>query len=470
VNGEAGNPSVGALRGLSRSSAAERTHPRPSWWRDRRRRRLLAIADLTAGALGGLAAAPGDPVVLALAPVWVVLAKLFGLYDRDHKVIRHLTVDEVPYLALWAFAGAALLALLIPATGADSLTALMIGRGAAVAFVAAVALRAAARWSWRSIVPPERTALLGAGELASVTRRKISLYRDMHIDLAVELPIFKLDGEGAAEQLQDLAAQVDRIIVAREGVDSEFVGALSLACRHSETKLSVVSSLRGKALPVPQMTQVADLPVFEYDTWDVPRSTMLLKRCLDLVLSSLGLLLLAPLVPLIALAIKLDDRGPTFFRQRRAGLDGRPFEMVKFRTMRTDAERRLGEVVRFEELLEPMFKVNGDPRITRVGRMLRRLSLDEAPQLWNVLRGEMSIVGPRPEQVEIVERYGSEHVFRLQVKPGMTGPMQVHGRGELTFAERLAVEADYIDNISILRDLRILGLTLPAVIRGTGAY
>jgi exopolysaccharide biosynthesis polyprenyl glycosylphosphotransferase len=399
-----------------------------------------------------------------------VLAKVFGLYDRDHKVIRHLTVDEVPYLALWAFAGAALVALLVPATGADSLTAVMIGRGAAVAFVASIALRAAARWGWRSMVPPERTALLGAGELAQVTRRKISLYRDMHMELAIELPVPDVNGERGVEQLQDLADQVDRIIVARAGVDSQLVGALSLACRHSETKLSVVSSLRGKALPAPQMTQVADLPVFEYDTWDVPRSTMLLKRCLDLMLSSLGLLLLAPLVPLIALAIKLDDRGPTFFRQRRAGLDGRPFEMVKFRTMRTDAERRLGEIVRFEELLEPMFKVNGDPRITRVGRMLRRLSLDEAPQLWNVLRGEMSIVGPRPEQVEIVERYGTEHLFRLQVKPGMTGPMQVHGRGELTFAERLAVEADYIDNVSILRDLRILALTVPAVIRGTGAY
>jgi lipopolysaccharide/colanic/teichoic acid biosynthesis glycosyltransferase len=218
------------------------------------------------------------------------------------------------------------------------------------------------------------------------------------------------------------------------------------------------------------VTQVADLPVFEYDTWDVPRSTMLLKRCFDLALSSLGLLLLAPLVPLIALAIKLDDRGPVFFRQRRAGLRGSPFQMMKFRTMRTDAEQRLAEFVCVDELQEPMFKLNGDPRVTRVGRFLRRLSLDEAPQLWNVLRGEMSIVGPRPEQIGIVNRYRPEHLFRLQVKPGMTGPMQVHGRGELTFSERLAVEADYIDNVSILRGLRILALTLPAVLRGTGAY
>jgi exopolysaccharide biosynthesis polyprenyl glycosylphosphotransferase len=420
--------------------------------------------------LAGFAAAPGDPVVLALAPIWVVLAKLFGLYDRDHKQIRHLTVDEVPYLALWALTGAALVALLVSATGADSLTTMEVGRGAAVGLAAAVALRAAARWGWRSLVPPEATALLGAGELAEITRRKISLFRDMHIELVIELPIPDLEGEPGAQRLRALCKKVDQIIVARAGVDPELVAALALACRRSETKLSVASGLRGRALPVPQMTQVADLPVFEYDTWDVPRSTMLLKRCFDLALSSLGLLLLAPLVPLIALAIKLDDRGPVFFRQRRAGLRGSPFQMMKFRTMRTDAEQRLADFVRLEELEEPMFKLNGDPRVTRVGRFLRRLSLDEAPQLWNVLRGEMSIVGPRPEQIGIVNRYRPEHLFRLQLKPGVTGPMQVHGRGELTFAERLAVEADYIDNVSILRDLRILALTLPAVLRGTGAY
>jgi len=138
--------------------------------------------------------------------------------------------------------------------------------------------------------------------------------------------------------------------------------------------------------------------------------------------------------------------------------------------MRADAEEALSEVVSLDELREPMFKVPGDPRVTRVGRLLRRFSLDELPQLFNVLRGQMSIVGPRPEQIELVERYRAEHRFRLQVKPGMTGPMQVFGRGELTFAERLAVELDYVENISLTRDLRILFHTLPAIVRGTGAF
>jgi lipopolysaccharide/colanic/teichoic acid biosynthesis glycosyltransferase len=144
--------------------------------------------------------------------------------------------------------------------------------------------------------------------------------------------------------------------------------------------------------------------------------------------------------------------------------------MIKLRTMVADAENALSDVVVLDELPEPMFKLQADPRVTRVGRVLRRFSLDELPQLFNVLRGEMSIVGPRPEQVELVERYSPEHRFRLQVKPGMTGPMQVFGRGDLDFAERLAVEFDYVENVSLARDLRILMQTLPVVLRGDGAY
>ena len=132
------------------------------------------------------------------------------------------------------------------------------------------------------------------------------------------------------------------------------------------------------------------------------------------------------------------------------------------------ADRSLEELL--QELPEPMFKFRRDPRVTRVGRVLRRLSLDELPQLWNLLRGEMSLVGPRPEQLELVQRYSPEHRFRLEVKPGLTGPMQVHGRGELTFDERLAVELDYVENLSLGRDLRILALTPGQRDRGTGAF
>jgi exopolysaccharide biosynthesis polyprenyl glycosylphosphotransferase len=235
-------------------------------------------------------------------------------------------------------------------------------------------------------------------------------------------------------------------------------------------KLSVVSPLRGVASAAPRLSEIADLPVLEYDTWDVSRSAMLIKRAFDVSVASLFAILLLPLLPFVAIAIKLDSRGPVFFRQRRAGLDGTPFRVWKLRTMNADAEEKLGDLVDLDALDEPMFKLRDDPRITRFGKFLRRFSIDELPQLWNVLRGDMSLVGPRPEVMAVVERYRPEHKLRLSVRPGMTGPMQVFGRGALTFSERMAVELDYIDNLSLSRDLRIIGQTIPAIIRGTGAY
>jgi lipopolysaccharide/colanic/teichoic acid biosynthesis glycosyltransferase len=177
-----------------------------------------------------------------------------------------------------------------------------------------------------------------------------------------------------------------------------------------------------------------------------------------------------PIIFAAAAAVKLTCRGPAFFVQARAGLNGRPFEMVKLRTMCIDAEERLCALVDLEALDKPVFKLREDPRVTRLGQFLRRTSIDELPQLLNVLRGEMSLVGPRPEQLDLVERYRPEHHFRLSVKPGLTGPMQVNGRGELTFDERLAVEREYIENLSLGRDLRILALTLIPVFTGRGAY
>jgi lipopolysaccharide/colanic/teichoic acid biosynthesis glycosyltransferase len=180
--------------------------------------------------------------------------------------------------------------------------------------------------------------------------------------------------------------------------------------------------------------------------------------------------LLAPLFVLIASLIFIDSPGLVLFSQMRAGMQGKHFRMLKFRTMVADAEARLPHLVSFDTLGEPMFKLQSDPRVTRIGRLLRRTSLDELPQLVNVLKGDMSLVGPRPEQVDLVERYTPEQRIRLVVKPGLTGPMQVYGRGELAFAERLSVEREYVENISIGRDLRILTLTITAVVGGRGAF
>ncbi len=168
--------------------------------------------------------------------------------------------------------------------------------------------------------------------------------------------------------------------------------------------------------------------------------------------------------------MRFSSRGPALFTQVRAGRAGKPFKILKFRTMCHDAEERIGEVISPDDLAEPMFKLRDDPRVTKVGRYLRRTSLDELPQLFNVLRGDMSLVGPRPEELWLVERYGETQRFRLEMRPGLTGPMQVHGRGELNFQERLAVEREYVENYSIRKDLKILLRTVSAVWRAPGAY
>lgn len=198
--------------------------------------------------------------------------------------------------------------------------------------------------------------------------------------------------------------------------------------------------------------------------------TWAVKRGLDIVGSIVGLTLLAPLMALIACLIKLDSPGPVFFVQERAGEGGRPFKMYKFRSMIVGAEAVTEEIRAFSHLPPPLLKIKDDPRVTRIGRWLRRFSLDELPQLFNVLKGEMSLVGPRPEETRVVQMYEDRHRKRLTVKPGITGPMQINGRGDLTLDERLELELAYIEEHSLWTDLLILLRTVPAVLLGKGAY
>jgi exopolysaccharide biosynthesis polyprenyl glycosylphosphotransferase len=456
-----------------RSAASGRAGLLVRWPSDVFRRRLLGGADVLAAFLG-LAAAGASWTALAwsplLVPFWLLAAKLLGLYDRDHRSIRHLTVDELPGLAAWALLCTGLAAAEFSLLG-EHLSTLGAVTGTAIGFAAVFTLRAVARRACRELLPPARTILVGDGPLGEMMLRKLKLFPDLHLDLTGRLPTAVLNAMPESNgAVNDLVSGLDQVIVAADETDPAAIEKLATACRAHDVKLSVVSPLRGRSSPALHMTQVGDLAVFEFNTWAVSRSTVLLKRAFDLAFAAGSLVLLAPLLPVIAIAIRLDTPGPIFYSQRRAGRDGRPFRMFKFRSMVHDAEERLGEVVDIQSLSEPAFKVKHDPRVTRVGRVLRKFSLDELPQLWNVLRSEMSIVGPRPEQLEIVEMYGPEHLFRLDVKPGMTGPMQVYGRGELTFEERLAVELDYVQNLSFARDLRILALTVPRVANGNGAY
>jgi exopolysaccharide biosynthesis polyprenyl glycosylphosphotransferase len=443
---------------------------RNAWWRDSLRRRILAVADMTVVLLGAavLAAMTTADVGFwwaCLTPAWIVLAKLHGLYDRDHRVLRHLTADEIPPLLSWVTAGTLTGLLALEALAEAPALSVLIWTWVVVA-LSALGMRALARWLWRRVTPPEQTLILGDGPLAEATKRKLELFPDIHAATVGSADVSPADLCRNAEFL----AGVDRMILASSTIDEDLIRILVACCRQHCVKLTVIPPARGMFGTAVQLRHIAELPVIEYNTWDVSRSTLLIKRAVDVALSSVALIVSAPVALVIAAAIRASSPGPAIFAQMRAGLGSRPFRMYKFRTMVCDAEDLLADLVQFDRLSEPVFKLHNDPRVTRLGRFLRRTSLDELPQLLNVLKGDMSLVGPRPEQVELVDRYMPDERVRLAVKPGITGPMQVYGRGELRFDERLAVEREYIENLSVARDLRILALTLPAVVRRNGAF
>jgi exopolysaccharide biosynthesis polyprenyl glycosylphosphotransferase len=434
-------------------------------------RRMLAAADVTA--IGGAAIAvglwgsgAGGSLLLVLsAPIWIVTAKLAGLYDRDHRTLRHLTVDEVPWLIFWALAGTALVSLVVapfPGLAFTSDDRLLVW---GTVLVLGAVLRASVRALWRRLTPSERVLIVGEGPLAQAVERKLELFPDIHAEISGRVGNCTLLNERF-----DTLDGSDRVVIACTELNEELLEELLPACRLRGVKLTVVPPTRGMFGTATHLSHVADLPLLDYNTWYVSSSTLAMKRVFDVVVGTIALLTTLPLFALAGVAILLDDGRPVFFRQLRAGQGGRSFRIFKFRTMVRDAEARLSDLISLEELDDPLFKLRSDPRVTRVGRFLRRASIDELPQLLNVLRGEMSIVGPRPELVDIVERYTPEHEFRLHVRPGITGPWQVFGRSDLTFDEVLAVEREYVENLSLVRDMRIVLMTLPAVFGRRGAY
>jgi exopolysaccharide biosynthesis polyprenyl glycosylphosphotransferase len=211
-------------------------------------------------------------------------------------------------------------------------------------------------------------------------------------------------------------------------------------------------------------------PIFYLEPVSLTRAQVATKRAIDLLLTSCALVLAVPLLLVAALAIKLDDGGPILFRQRRVGRNGETFTIFKLRTMVLDAEQRLEALKDKNERKGPLFKLASDPRVTRAGRVLRACSVDELPQLFNVLAGSMSLVGPRPPLPGEVETYGMDAQRRLLVRPGVTGLWQVSGRSDLSWEESVRLDLRYVENWSLAVDAAILWKTLGAVLRGRGAY
>jgi exopolysaccharide biosynthesis polyprenyl glycosylphosphotransferase len=447
-------------------------------------RRLLACGDWAAllGALCFVTATTSTTDVatlfwaVLLSPAWILVIKLHGLYDNDHRRIRHSTLDELPSLVSASVLGTLVLDGLLalsPVGPLSPTSAIAVGLGTLVgSFVA----RGVLRFLWHRLTGLAAGIVIGPAAAVDMVARRVSTHPETRLALVGYL---SQSGETATElprlgSIADITKvareqEIERVVVTELDMSEPAAERLIEECKAAGLALTFLPQHYGLLGPGIELNRLAELPVLDFRFADPSRSTEAMKRVMDVLISATMLVLLSPLLAAIAIAILLDTGRPVFFRQRRAGKEGEPFEMLKFRTMVVGAEERLGELVDLAKLKQPAFKIVDDPRVTRSGRTLRRYSLDELPQLINVLRGQMSLVGPRPEEESVVALYDERQRGRLAIKPGMTGPMQVYGRSDLTFEERLAMERDYLDNLSLAGDLAILLRTPSAVLRGDSA-
>ncbi|MGK2931815.1 MAG: sugar transferase [Solirubrobacterales bacterium] len=450
----------------------------------------MALADITAVVAGILIAweagkigSSALPWTLMIIPVWIVVAKLYNLYDRDDRRIRHRTSEEVPSLLATAAVTVVLaraLTELLSVPLISSASMIIIG---AVAVAASLLLRALVRGLYRVVAEPETTIVVGSGPKAALVSRRLISDTGNFIDVIGYVGSDTDDGSGGPSELGiECFGQIDalsgvtrerevtRVVIADDGLDSRAISTIINICRTAEAAVTLVPVNQEVLGPATELNRIAEVPMLDFHFSIPPRSTLAMKRVLDLTVSGTLLALTSPLLLASAVAIKLTSPGPVLFRQVRVGRNGEKFTMYKLRTMVADAESQLDALIDLDALDEPAFKIRNDPRITRVGGFLRRSSVDEIPQFFNVLRGDMSLVGPRPEEEAVVMLYDERQRQRLMVKPGLTGPMQVAGRGNLNFEERLALERDYLDNMTIAGDIGILARTPAAVIRGDGAF
>jgi exopolysaccharide biosynthesis polyprenyl glycosylphosphotransferase len=442
-------------------------------------RRQLGFADVLAGAAGASAGSlvaelpTGQTVALValLSVAWPIAAFLCGLYAREDLRTWASGVGEAPKLVLTCLALSWPLLGLLVAVGAQHP---MGGALAATITIGASAglIRAAARMTVHGA--PEllqRTLIVGSGEVA---RRLVDRLRH-HDELGLTPIGYIDDGDGGTpgvrrlgdfDVLPRLVAEnrIDRVMVAFTRASHEDLLHVLRVSRDAGIAVDVVPRLFEFLDGARTVDQIGGMPLLTIEVPNFTRLSHFAKRGLDLFGASLMLFVLSPLLIGIAVAIKLDSRGPVLFRQRRSGRGGEFFTLFKFRSM------AVGSAVEVRDD-GAIVKLRNDERITRVGRFIRRFSLDEAPQLFNVLRGEMSLVGPRPLVVAEAEALTQAwHGRRADLRPGLTGPWQIAGRSNIPFHEMIRFDYQYVAGWSLARDLEILLATVPAVLSGRGAY
>jgi exopolysaccharide biosynthesis polyprenyl glycosylphosphotransferase len=458
--------------GITEGSAPEATAAR-----DAASRRLLTLADVLAATIALVTAVPvasADrllPASLALLPLVVLASRLMRLHERDELVLAKTTLNEAPAL----FHLATLYALVIY-LGQSEFVAGRMGAGQGLALwaaflVSSLACRAAIRRLAVRHAPAERCLVIGCGDSLAAIDAKLQDGGNMHAEVVGAVSPGELPpGPDGHDALGALVRErgVQRVIIACSDLESERLLDLVRDIKAFGVKVSIKPRLLDVVGSAVVFDDVHGSVFLGVRRFGLTTSEERVKRAID-VAGSLAILAAGlPALLLIALAIRLDSRGPVLFRQVRVGRDGRRFRIYKFRTMVQDAEARKASLLALNEAGDGLFKMAGDPRVTRVGRILRKTSLDELPQLLNVLQGSMSLVGPRPLVVAEDERVEGWHRRRLQLTPGMTGVWQVMGSARIPLREMLALDYMYIVNWSVWNDLQIMLRTVPFMLARRG--
>jgi exopolysaccharide biosynthesis polyprenyl glycosylphosphotransferase len=448
-------------------------------------RRMLLAADtlaITVAFLLTMALSSGSPQLMwagiAGLPILLLGAKISGLYGRDDALLRKTTLDEAPKLfqvatmcalAAWLAAGA------IVAKSLDRHQVLFLWL---VLTVLLIVMRTAARAIALRIAPAERCLFIGDAASCRAIRSKLVDHAGINANLVAHLDLesvepWSTDARSSTRlaEVRDLARELDihRAIVAPRSANAAEVLDLVRTLKAVGVRVSVLPRLLEAIGSSVEFDELDGITVMAVRHFELTRSSVMVKRSFDLVCASILLLAVAPLMIAITAAIKLDSRGSIFFRQLRVGRHGKRFQIVKFRTMVPDAEALKDSLRHRNEARDGLFKIADDPRTTGVGRFLRKSALDEMPQLLNVLKGEMSLVGPRPLVVEEDLRVEGWHRRRLELTPGMTGHWQILGPTRVPLAEMVAMDYLYVANWSLWTDVKILMRTVPHVLRGRGS-
>lgn len=469
-------------------------------WQRRYRRRLVAADTLVVLLSAGVAAwfqiatiaqvsLPDAPwqygrVFLVTSAIWLLLLGVFQ--TRDKRVVGHGSTEyrRVAHATGMAFGILAIAFVVLQSEGIRTqllvalplgVVGLVAGRWACRRWL--IRRRSAGEFVSKALVIGRRTDVEYV--MKSIDANDALGYRVVGVSLddddasSVEIDGRSVIARGNLDSAHVVAAQLgaDAVIVASSpDGDSDYVKQLAWRLEGTAAELVLSSPLADVAGPRMTLKPVEGLPLIQVEIPTFEGGRYALKRAMDAVLSLAALMVIAIATPFIALAIKLEDGGPVFFTQERVGRDGGRFRMWKFRSMRVDAERMRLELADDNEAQGPMFKMKSDPRITRVGAFLRKYSLDELPQFWNVFVGDMSLVGPRPPLPSEVQTYGGKVFRRLYIKPGITGLWQVSGRSDLDWDDTVRLDLRYVENWSLIGDLTLLWRTVGSVAAAKGAY